>query len=256
MRWSATRRASTTAPRTVPRLLGRARTSFIVNRAVSIGNGTSSAETRTVTNRKKIGRASPSHRGRVNIVPPLNELAAGGVLRCRFATPADADAIAALHAESWSRHYRGAYSDVYLDRDAQEDRRSAWRERFWVASEDQLTIVAQREGDLAGFAHTRFDADPEWGALLENLHVRYNLKRKGIGRALRAETAAVLIQRRPASPLYLWVLQQNLAAQVFYGALGGAVVGEELAGPFPGGGRAPAYRVAWREPRSLPSSLG
>ncbi len=180
---------------------------------------------------------------------PPNELALGGVLRLRFAIPADADAIAALHADSWSRHYRGAYSDDYLDGDAHEDRRSVWRERFRVASEDQLTIVAEREDGLAGFAHTCCDADPEWGALLDNLHVRYNLKRQGIGRALMAETAATLVERHPASPLYLWVLQQNVAAQAFYAALGGAVVDEELARPIAGGGSARVYKVAWRDPR-------
>jgi len=187
-------------------------------------------------------------------VPPVNGSPPPGILRCRSATPADADAIAALHADSWSRHYRGAYSDAYLDRDAQEDRRSVWQERFRVEPEDQLTIVAEQGGDLAGFAHTRIDADPEWGALLENLHVRHNLKRQGVGRALMAETAVALLQRRPTSPLYLWVLRQNVAAQAFYAALGGLVVGEEVAGPFPGGGTAPAYRVAWRDPRPLVGS--
>ena len=180
---------------------------------------------------QKIGRVLPSRHGRVIVVSPPNELTLGGGLRLRSAIPADAEAIAALHAESWSRHYRGAYSDAYLDGDAHEDRRSVWRERFRVASEGQLTIVAELEDGLAGFAHTCCDADPEWGALLDNLHVRYDLKRQGIGRALMAETAAALVERRPASPLYLWVLQQNAAAQAFYAALGGAVVDEELARP-------------------------
>jgi ribosomal protein S18 acetylase RimI-like enzyme len=176
------------------------------------------------------------------------------VLHYRPATPADADAIAALHADSWSRHYRGAYPDAYLDQDAPEDRRSLWRERFRVASEDQFTIVAERERDVAGFAHTCLDADPEWGALLDNLHVRYDLKRQGVGRALMAESAAALLERRPASQLYLWVLQQNVAAQAFYAALGGTVVAEEPARPVAGGGCARVYRVAWRDPRLLLSS--
>ncbi len=205
---------------------------------------------------QKIGRVPTSRHGRVIVVSPPNELALGGGLRLRFAIPADADAIAALHADSWSRHYRGAYSDDYLDGDAHEDRRSVWRERLRLASEDQLTIVAEREDGLAGFAHTRCDADPVWGALLDNLHVRYDLKRQGIGRALMAETAATLVERRPASPLYLWVLQQNAAAQAFYAALGGAVVDEELARPIAGGGSAAVYKVAWRDPRVLLSALG
>ncbi|MGD0811498.1 MAG: GNAT family N-acetyltransferase [Acidimicrobiales bacterium] len=211
-------------------------------------------------------------------MPPLDELTPDDVLQYRFASPADADAIAALHVDSWRRHYRGAYRDEYLDRGAPEDRRTFWRERFRVASEDQFTVVAQREpkgdregdgeaegegvregdgeGYLAGFAHTCLDADPQWGALLDNLHVRYYLKRQGVGRALMAKSAAALLERRPASRLYLYVLQQNAAAQGFYAALGGVVVGEEPARPIAGGGTAPVYRVAWRDPRLLLRAQG
>ena len=33
----------------------------------------------------------------------------------RAAGPDDVHAVAGLHAESWQRHYRGAYSDAFLD---------------------------------------------------------------------------------------------------------------------------------------------
>lgn len=144
----------------------------------------------------------------------------------RLATPADAEAIAAPHADSWSRHYQGAYSDAYLDRDVYEDRRSVWADRFRTPPEDHYTVLGERDGEVIGFAHTCLEADPEWGALLDNLHVRYDLKRQGTGRVLMAETAAVLLQRRPGSCLFLWVLEQNTAAQSFYVAMGGTIVGE------------------------------
>ena len=38
-------------------------------------------------------------------------------LRFRAAGPGDANAIAGLHADSWQRHYRGAFSDAFLDHD-------------------------------------------------------------------------------------------------------------------------------------------
>jgi GNAT superfamily N-acetyltransferase len=38
-------------------------------------------------------------------------------LRFRAAGPGDANAIAGLHADSWQRHYRGAFSDAFLDND-------------------------------------------------------------------------------------------------------------------------------------------
>jgi hypothetical protein len=39
-------------------------------------------------------------------------------LRFLAACPGDAQAIAGLHAGSWQRHYRGAFSDAFLDHDA------------------------------------------------------------------------------------------------------------------------------------------
>jgi hypothetical protein len=41
-------------------------------------------------------------------------LAAAG-LRFRAAGPGDGPAVAGLHADSWRRHYRGAFSDAFLD---------------------------------------------------------------------------------------------------------------------------------------------
>ena len=168
-----------------------------------------------------------------------------GSVNYRGATASDAEQIAHLHADSWSRHYRGAYSDGYLDGEVFEDRRRLWLERFRHPDEDSFTIVAELRSEVVGLAHTCLDSDPKWGALLDNLHVRFGLKRQGVGRALMTETATVLRQRRPSSGLYLWVLKQNTSAQAFYSAMGGVVVEDRLGGPFPGGGRAPILRYAW-----------
>lgn len=50
--------------------------------------------------------------------------------RPRLANPSDAEAIATLHAGSWRRHYRGAYSDAFLDGDVVSDRLAVWAERL------------------------------------------------------------------------------------------------------------------------------
>jgi len=169
----------------------------------------------------------------------------------RAATAHDAEAIAGLHAESWRRHYRGAYLDSFLDGDVVADRLAVWTGRLAQSGVGQCTIVAELDGVVVGFAHTILDDDARWGALLDNLHVVHDLKRQGVGARLMAETAHELVQRRPSSGLYLWVLEQNTDAQAFYIARGGICVGRELAGPFPGGGRAPALRYAWPDPSTL-----
>jgi GNAT superfamily N-acetyltransferase len=173
----------------------------------------------------------------------------------RTAEAADAGPIARLHAESWRRHYRGAYADSFLDGDVLTDRLSVWSERLCAPDPRQLTIVAE-DGGLVGFANTFFDDDPAWGALLDNLHVASTHMRRGIGARLLSLTAEALLERPGRTGLYLWVLEQNVDAQAFYDACGGRRVGRELVSS-PGGvdGRlngAPAkLRYAWRDPGVL-----
>jgi ribosomal protein S18 acetylase RimI-like enzyme len=167
------------------------------------------------------------------------------------ATDRDADSIGLLHADSWRRHYRGAYLDSYLDGDVATDRQEVWQGRLAGSTEGQFTVVARHEDDVVGFAHTVLDEDPDWGSLLENLHVRNDMKRSGIGSRLLAETAKRLIPLRPATSLHLWVLDQNVAAQAFYKARGGVRIETQRRGPFPGGGHALGHRYHWADPRRL-----
>ena len=178
-------------------------------------------------------------------------------LEFRLATRLDADRIAALHADSWRRHYRGAYADSFLDSDELIlDRLTVWRQRLDKPAVEAVTILAEHDGELIGFAHTVLDDDPTYGALLDNLHVRDQQKRHGIGSRLLVDSAATLIERRPGRGLYLWVLQQNVAAQAFYAACGATRVERAMA-LAPGGvasqlnGSPAKLRYAWPDPAVL-----
>jgi GNAT superfamily N-acetyltransferase len=162
----------------------------------------------------------------------------------RQATARDIEAIAGLHADSWRRHYRGAYSDAFLDGDVFADRLAVWTDRLTPPRSGQCTIVAERDGCVVGFAHTVLDDDSTWGALLDNLHVVHDLKGHGVGTRLMAETARAVIGLRPSVGLYLWVLEGNRAAQAFYEARGGTCVGRGVAQPA-GGGSVATLRYAW-----------
>jgi ribosomal protein S18 acetylase RimI-like enzyme len=168
----------------------------------------------------------------------------------RTAGPQDTGAIARLHADSWRRHYRGAFSDEFLDGDVADNRLTVWTQRLRDPSPGHCTIVAEDAGVVVGFAHTVFDDDPRWGALLDNLHVTYDAKRSGIGTRLMAGTAESLLARPRPTGLYLWVLEQNTAAQAFYEARGGVRVERGL-GQAPGGGTPARYRYAWPDPATL-----
>lgn len=96
-----------------------------------------------------------------------------------------------------------------------------------------------------------FDADSTWGSLIDNLHVTHDLRGNGIGTALMAAAAEILIERSRANGVYLWVLEQNSTAQAFYQARGGSFVGREVFVPPGGTGTAIKLRYAWPDARSL-----
>ncbi|GAA0810325.1 GNAT family N-acetyltransferase [Spirilliplanes yamanashiensis] len=167
----------------------------------------------------------------------------------------DADRVAALHADSWRRHYRGAYTDAYLDGDLVAERRAVWRSRF-AAPAGTRTILAEDEGLLVGFAHVVFDRDATWGSLVDNLHVAHDRHRGGIGARLLALAAAAVLDGASGRGMYLWVLRQNTAAQGFYRACGATCVETAAVSP-PGGdparlvGAPAKLRMAWPDAAAL-----
>jgi predicted N-acetyltransferase YhbS len=162
----------------------------------------------------------------------------------RLATANDLVAIAELHVHSWREHYRGVYSDAFLDRDADGDRLETWRRRLTGPVADSFTIVAELNGVIVGFAHVVLDADPTRGPVLQNLHVRTEVQHQEIGSRLVAEVL------RTVPRLHVWVREDNAGAREFYEARGGRPAGRALGGPFADGSRAPVLCFAWSGSRS------
>jgi ribosomal protein S18 acetylase RimI-like enzyme len=177
------------------------------------------------------------------------------LLRFRAAGPDDAEKVALLHADSWRRFYRGAYADPFLDGDVVADRRSAWSSRL-AAQANTLTVVAEDDTGLAGFVHVVFDDDNTWGSLVDNLHVTHHRRRSGIGSALLTRAAEAVTQQATGRSMYLWVLEQNTAAQQFYRASGGTCVEIAMVSPPSGAparlnGSPRMLRFAWADSASL-----
>jgi GNAT superfamily N-acetyltransferase len=178
-----------------------------------------------------------------------------GTVAFRLAGPDDAESIARLHADSWRRHYRGAFSDAFLDGDVGRDRFEEWRERLSNPDGRTSTIVAEEDILLIGFVHLIFDEDARYGTLIDNLHVRHDRKRFGVGSQLMSHAAAAVSERAKGG-LHLWVLDQNEEAQAFYRARGGMCTGRRLAEP-PGGvadrldGSPVVLRYSWTDPSRL-----
>jgi ribosomal protein S18 acetylase RimI-like enzyme len=168
----------------------------------------------------------------------------------RDAATADIEAIAALHAESWRRTYRGMMRDQFLDGDVEQDRLEEWHERLRAPAANQFVPFAENDGALEGFVCAFGDEDARWGTLIDNLHVRHDVQARGIGRALMHAAAAWAVERYPATAVYLLVLRANVNAQRFYERIGGTNAGPDER-PGADGETAFGYVYAWRDPRAL-----
>lgn len=165
----------------------------------------------------------------------------------RRALAADEPAIARLHADSWRIAYRGILRDDFLDDTVIANRSELWRSRFAeIDREDQLILVCEEREEIQAFACAFLDADPEWGTLLDNLHVTPELKGKGVGRQLISAVAENVLQHGLHSVLHLWVYEQNTRARGFYERMGG-VIGEWVQEEGPDGSQLNVLRYAWRE---------
>lgn len=165
----------------------------------------------------------------------------------RAAGLADADAIAQLHTLSWQTAYRGILSDEFLLGPLHENRRLLWHARLSDRDRaDQFVLVDEQGGTLRGFACAYLDADPEWGCLLDNLHVVPDLKGKGLGRQIMTAVAQRVLLSNPYGRLHLWAYEQNLAARRFYERLGGVITGRQ-AEPALDGTEVNAVRYCWSE---------
>jgi hypothetical protein len=113
-----------------------------------------------------------------------------------------------------------------------------------------MTAVAEDDTGPVGFVHVVFDDDDRWGSLVDNLHVTNGRRHSGVGTALLTYAAGAVAQRASRPSMYLWVLEQNVAAQGFYRALGGTCVEKGTVEP-PGGvperlnGSPVKLRVVW-----------
>jgi len=169
----------------------------------------------------------------------------------RLATHADAEPIAQLHVTSWRNTYRGILRDDFLDGPAERVLSELWAERLRATPPARQWVgVIEEDGRLAAFACVLLDEHPEWGALLDNLHVVPALKRRGLGRAMIAAAASWVMAERPGSVFHLWVFEKNAAARRFYEWLGGERVELERERALDGE-LVESLRYAWRDPGAL-----
>jgi len=125
--------------------------------------------------------------------------------------PDEAEALTDLHLRTWEETYRGRFPASAWDAQARE-----WRQRMWTQlcsspREDQRVAVAERNGELIGFAGSAdsLDEDAPRERQLWFLYVLASEYGSGAGQALMD----AVVGDDPAS---LWVLEDNPRAIAFY----------------------------------------
>ena len=149
-------------------------------------------------------------------------------------TGAIADTVAALHAASWKRSYRGIHSDHYLDHEVDAERLAYWKKHVpeLIVGEGEI-FLATMQGKPAGFLCMEIGPEKEWGAMVDNLHVLPSMRGANIGGQL-LDRGAVWARKRGQTQLYLWVYELNHDARRFYAREGWRQV-EQVSAAVPGG---------------------
>jgi GNAT superfamily N-acetyltransferase len=142
----------------------------------------------------------------------------------REATPADVQAIARVHVDSWRTTYRGLVRDEYLAKLSYEA-----RERFWgrilspAQAGRQVVFVAQAEsGQIAGFVDggkPLNGGDPAYKSELYAIYLLEPFQGQGTGRRL-VQALAQRLHQAGFGSMMLWVMEGN-PAERFYQRLGG-----------------------------------
>ena len=181
----------------------------------------------------------------------------GDTVRLRDAVEEDWPAIAALQTATWRFAYRGILTDAYLDGELDEDRRTLWRGRFVHGIDPaQVTVLAKPAAGGAPLAFACILAGRDnWGSLVDNLHVRPDALRQGLGRAVLREAAArLIVGSHEATPVHLTVYEQNGRAIAAYESYGGRLAERRTETGVDGRSHA-LRRYLWDSPAALVERL-
>ncbi|MFJ5772992.1 GNAT family N-acetyltransferase [Streptomyces sp. NPDC093094] len=144
-------------------------------------------------------------------------------------TPDDCDRVAAIRVGGWRTAYRGLMPQAYLDGLSVPEDAARHRARFASGDGSVLDLVAERDGEVLGWAcHGPYREDEVRTADAELYAIYVDPRRygDGIGGALLQESLRrCTAAGRPR--MLLWVLKGNARARRFYERAGFRADGTE-----------------------------
>ena len=159
------------------------------------------------------------------------------VISIRRARPADASAIAAVHAATWRTAYPGLLPDAYLANLCERRLACGYQRGIQDRRDGHAVFVAVACGmeapcggsEVIGFASGGRSRRPTLAdGEIETLYLLEDFRERGVGRRLMRAVAAHLRAIGCRSAM-LWVLRDN-PSRWFYERLGGRVAGRDVIG--------------------------
>jgi len=138
----------------------------------------------------------------------------------REAEPDDARAMAELNVAAWRAFFVGLVPQAVLEGQQVEPRARYWQEHL-PSAPPVRTWVAERAGEVVGFAHLGPSRDPDApdAAELYGIYVVPDAVGTGVGRALM-EAALEWLRAGPWEEAILWTLPGEHRAARFYRSWG------------------------------------
>jgi ribosomal protein S18 acetylase RimI-like enzyme len=166
------------------------------------------------------------------------------------AGPADAEALARVHVQSWRETYRGLLPDAYLARMSEPQHARRFAQALVRPGPDDVVLAAADRWGLVGYVQggpSRRRVPDE--AEVATLYLVRAAQNRGLGGRLLADAARALAARGARS-LVISVLRDNFGARGFYEHLGGEAEPARLE-PGPGGGMFHEVAYRWADIRGL-----
>lgn len=130
--------------------------------------------------------------------------------------------VAKLIVEDWKLAYKGIIDKKYLEKLDYTKKASSLRARY----KEQKAIIYVESGKIKGYCRfgETIDNKEKYGEIIA-LYVKYDEKRKGIGKILVKEAMKIL-KEKGYKEVIIWCLKENLVAREFYKKIGGKMYKE------------------------------